>query len=114
MSASLTVLEIVLKRDGIHCRCKGACGIEHPSKRCGLERSERRELLAAPYPLPLTEHETAAARVEDLRPWCPGCWRRAKKRNAEIAAELRRQELHEAQTALPMDLFGVEAVGGGR
>ncbi|MFE9853475.1 hypothetical protein ACFYPN_32475 [Streptomyces sp. NPDC005576] len=110
MSAPLTVLEIVLEREGTNCLCRGACGIEHPSKRCGLERTERRELLAAPYPLPLTEHETAAAPVSELCPWCPGCYGRARRRNAETAAVLRRQALDESQ----LGLFDVEGAGGGR
>ncbi|MEU9095918.1 hypothetical protein [Streptomyces sp. NPDC048428] len=68
-------------------------------------------MVAAPYPLPLTEHEAASAPVEALHPWCATCLRRAQKRNKEIAAELRRQQLHESQ----IPLFDVEtAPGGGR
>ncbi|MEV6426035.1 hypothetical protein [Streptomyces sp. NPDC051662] len=106
MSAPGTVLAVVLGRHGEECRCEGACGAEHPGLRCRAGFLNPVELLAAPYPLPLTEHETAAAPVEALRPWCVPCWRRAKRRNVELAAELRRQALDEAQAALPMDLFG--------
>lgn len=111
MSASRTVLDVVLERDGAECRCAGGCGVEHAGRRCGAEPTAKAALIAAPYPLPFTEHETAAAAVETLRPWCGTCWRRAKKRNAELAAELRRQELDEAQ----LGLFDIEpATGGGR
>ncbi|MEU2346970.1 hypothetical protein ABZ745_35095 [Streptomyces sp. NPDC013082] len=110
MSARRTVLAVVLERDGAECRCAGGCGVEHAGRRCGAEPTERAALIVAPYPLPLTEHETAAAPVSELRPWCGTCWRRARKRNTELAAELRRQELDEAQ----MPLFDVESAGGGR
>ncbi|MFF7366037.1 hypothetical protein [Streptomyces sp. NPDC008125] len=100
-----TVLQTVLLRDGAHCHCTGACG-RHNNHECGTEATSGRELIAAPYPLPLTEHETAATPVSELRPWCVWCWRRATRRTAELAAELRRQQLAEAQMALPLDLFG--------
>ncbi|MFJ7258223.1 hypothetical protein ACIQWV_38295 [Streptomyces sp. NPDC098085] len=80
--------------------------MEHPGLKCRADGTPKEPLIAAPYPLPFTEHETAAAPVEALRPWCAPCWREAKKRTKEAAAELRRQQLREAQTALPMDLFG--------
>lgn len=109
MSAPVrSVLAVVLERDGAACRCAGGCGVEHEGRRCGVEPTHRIELIAAPCPLPLTEHEAAAAPVEALRPWCVTCWRKAKRHNTELAAELRRQRLDEAQTALPMDLFGGE------
>ncbi|MFJ3465809.1 hypothetical protein [Achromobacter spanius] len=88
MSARRTVLAVVLERDGAECRCAGGCGVEHAGRRCGAEPTEKAALIVAPYPLPLTEHETAAAPV----------------------SELRRQELDEAQ----MPLFDVESAGGGR
>jgi hypothetical protein len=102
----LTVLERVLQRDGELCRCEGACGIEHGGRLCGAMETPKVALIAAPYPLPFTEHETAAAPVEALRPWCTVCWRKARRRTEELAAELRRQELNESQTALELDLFG--------
>ncbi|WP_031058635.1 hypothetical protein [Streptomyces sp. NRRL F-5702] len=112
--AALTVLEQVLRTHGQLCVCAGNCGMEHASKECGGHGTEKAPMLAAPYPLPLTEHETASAPVSELRPWCPPCWRRARKHNAEIRQELRRQELDEAQ----MPLFDIErpaaALGGGR
>lgn len=103
--SAVTVLQRVLERDGGQCRCAGGCGIEHAGRRCGAEASHKVELIAAPYPLPLTEHETAAAPVQALRVWCVPCWRKARRRNAELAAELRRQELSESQTALELELF---------
>lgn len=109
-AAAVTVLQQVLSTHGLLCMCAGGCGIEHASRECGAHGTEKSPMLAAPYPLPLTEHETAAAPVESLRPWCGTCWRRARKRNTELAAELRRQELDEAQ----MPLFDVESAGGGR
>ncbi|MFJ6239522.1 hypothetical protein ACIQH0_36180 [Streptomyces griseus] len=112
--AGLTVLEQVLRAHGLLCVCAGACGTEHPSRECGGHGTEKSPMLAAPYPLPLTEHETASAPVAELRPWCPTCWRKTRKRNAELRAELRRQELNEAQ----LGLFDVErpapVSGGGR
>lgn len=111
MSAPTTVLAQVLQEHGATCACEGACGVEHVTGECRERRSHKVELIAAPYPLPLTEHETASAPAASLVPWCVPCWRKAKKRNLQLAAELRRQELNEAQTALPMDLF---AAGGGR
>ncbi|GGZ27807.1 hypothetical protein [Streptomyces nitrosporeus] len=105
-----TVLEQVLKTHGLLCMCAGDCGREHAGTKCQAHGTEKSPMLAAPYPLPLTEREAALAPVSELRPWCPGCWRRARKRTAEIRAELRRQELDEAQ----LDLFGLEAAGGGR
>lgn len=101
-----TVLERVFQRDGALCRCEGGCGVEHSGRVCAAEASHRMELLVAPYPLPFTEHETAAAPLESLRPWCVPCWRKARRRMQELAAELRRQELAESQIALPLDLFG--------
>ncbi|MFG2631063.1 hypothetical protein [Streptomyces sp. NPDC048473] len=106
VSSALTVLELVLRTHGESCRCEGACGTEHPGRMCREDGTPKEPLIAAPYPLPCTEHETVAASVEALRPWCAPCWRKAKKRTTELAAELRRQQLDEAQTALPMDLFG--------
>ncbi|NUW04312.1 hypothetical protein [Streptomyces sp. CAI 127] len=107
----LTVLEQVLRKHGQLCVCAGACGVEHTSGKCLAHGTEKQPMLAAPYPLPLTEHETASAPVSELRPWCPPCWRKARKRNVEAQAELRRQELDEAQ----LGLFDVEAApGGGR
>ncbi|MFD4291552.1 hypothetical protein ACFWRD_33765 [Streptomyces sindenensis] len=107
----LTVLEQVLRKHGQLCVCAGACGVEHTSGKRLAHGTEKQPMLAAPYPLPLTEHETASAPVSELRPWCPPCWRKARKRNTELAAELRRQELHEAQ----LGLFDIEATpGGGR
>ncbi|MFI7329647.1 hypothetical protein ACIBQ3_34040 [Streptomyces rubiginosohelvolus] len=106
----VTVLEQVIKSHGYSCCCAGGCGGEHPGHQCRAG-AEKGTMLAAPHPLPLTEHEAASAPVSELRPWCPPCWRKACKRNAEIRAELRRQELDEAQLAL----FDVEAAtGGGR
>ncbi|MGV0101239.1 hypothetical protein [Streptomyces californicus] len=106
-----TVLQQVLLKHGQLCVCAGNCGSEHPSRECGAHGTEKAPVLVAPYPLPLTEHETASAPVSELRPWCPPCWRKARKRNTELAAELRRQALDEAQ----LDLFDVEAAtGGGR
>lgn len=103
----LSVLEQVLLANGSVCGCEGGCGTEHASLRCRADGTAKAPLIAAPYPLPLTEHETVAAPVESLRPWCATCWRKARKRAAETAAELRRQRLAEAQTALPRDLFEV-------
>ncbi|MFG3399162.1 hypothetical protein [Streptomyces parvus] len=109
---SRTVLQQVLLKHGQLCVCAGNCGTEHANRCCGAHGTEKAPMLAAPYPLPLTEHETASAPVSELRPWCPPCWRKAGKRAAELRAELRRQELHEAQELL----FDVERVtsGGGR
>ncbi|MFF9594248.1 hypothetical protein ACF1FX_34585 [Streptomyces sp. NPDC014646] len=106
----LTALERVLRTHGRLCVCAGGCGTEHESNKCEAGATAKSPMLAAPHPLPLTEHETAAAPVEALRPWCAPCWRRARKRAAEAAVELPRQELAEAQTALPAELFA----GGGR
>ncbi|MFD7720739.1 hypothetical protein [Streptomyces sp. NPDC059814] len=114
MSATRSVLAVVLERDGEYCRCAGGCGVEHGGRRCNAEPTPRQPLVVAPCPLPLTEHEAAAAPVESLHPWCGPCWRRAKKCNTELAALLRRQELDEAQ----LGLFDVERSasmsGGGR
>ncbi|MEV5205160.1 hypothetical protein [Streptomyces sp. NPDC053720] len=81
--------------------------MEHDGWKCrGADGLAKGPLLAAPRPLPLTEHETVAAPVETLRPWCATCWRRARKQAAEQVAELRRQQLAEAQIGLDLDLFG--------
>lgn len=107
----LSVLEQVLRTHGEQCRCEGACGTEHDSWKCRrADGTPKTPLLAAPRPLPLTEHETVTAPAETLRPWCTSCWSRARRRNVELAAELRRQQLAEAQLA-----FDDEALfGGGR
>lgn len=106
-----TALQQVLMAHGSSCVCSGGCGVEHAGRKCRGEGTEKAPLIAAPHPLPLTEHETAFAPVSELRPWCPPCWRKARKCNAEIRAELRRQALDEAQILL----FDIEpATGGGR
>ncbi|MFF8618517.1 hypothetical protein [Streptomyces sp. NPDC015350] len=103
---ALTVLELVLRTHGDICRCEGACGAQHAEIVCRADGTAKAPLIAAPHPLPFTEHETAAAPVNALRPWCAPCWRKARRRNVELAAELRRQELAEAQLGLPVELFG--------
>ncbi|MFF8423376.1 hypothetical protein [Streptomyces sp. NPDC015680] len=105
-AVALTVLERVLRTHGRWCQCEGGCGTEHASRMCRADGTVKAPLIAAPYPLPLTEHETVTAPAETLRPWCAPCWRKARRRNTELAAELRRQQLDESQTALPLDLFG--------
>lgn len=107
-----TVLDRVLRTYGVLCKCRGACGMTHRciGGACESQGSGREPLIVAPVLVPATEHEAAAVPVEELRPWCVPCWRKARKRAAEMAAERRRQELAEAQTALPVELFG----GGGR
>ncbi|MGW4254150.1 hypothetical protein [Streptomyces californicus] len=107
--SALTVLEQVLRTHGQLCVCQGGCGTEHSGKQCSAHGTEKAPVLVAPYPLPLTEHEAASAPVSELRPWCPPCWRKTRKRGAEIRAELRRQELDEAQ----LGLFDVAAASGG-
>ncbi|NYE44841.1 hypothetical protein [Streptomyces fulvorobeus] len=104
--AGMTVLEQVLREHRRSCVCGGGCGSEHAGGKCESEGTVKVPLITAPHPLPLTEHETASAPVSELRPWCGPCWRKARTRNAERAAELRRQRLDEAQTSLPGDLFG--------
>ncbi|TRV71769.1 hypothetical protein FKN01_31280 [Streptomyces sp. 130] len=105
-----TVLAVVLERDGARCWCTGGCGTEPKGSSCAAELSYGVELIAAPIPLPLTEHEAAAVRVEDLHPWCVPCWNRARRRNTAAAAEARRRELAEAQ----MELFApADAAGSG-
>ncbi|MEU0705388.1 hypothetical protein ABZ513_31880 [Streptomyces bacillaris] len=112
-AAGLTVLEQVIKAHGYSCCCAGGCGVEHVGRKC-MAGTEKGPMLAAPHPLPLTEHETASATVSELRPWCPPCWRKARKRNAEIRTELRRQALEEAQLPLFDVDRPVSMSGGGR
>ncbi|WP_405551338.1 hypothetical protein OG215_42125 (plasmid) [Streptomyces globisporus] len=110
----VTVLEQVIRTYGYSCCCAGGCGVEHPGRQCRTG-GEKGAMLAAPHPLPLTEHETASAPASELRPWCPPCWRRTVKRNIEIRAELRRQELDEAQTLLfDVERPALAASGGGQ
>ncbi|MEU4924560.1 hypothetical protein AB0G29_35065 [Streptomyces parvus] len=86
-TATVRVLDLVLRQHGQLCVCAGACGVEHTSGKCLAHGTEKQPMLVAPYPLPLTEHETA---------WAP-------------VSELRRQALDEAQ----LGLFDVEAAAGG-
>lgn len=57
-------------------------------------------LIAAPNPVYATDRENVLAPVDELRPWCGPCWKKARKRATEDAAERQRVELEEAQGAL--------------
>ncbi|MFC8010833.1 hypothetical protein [Streptomyces cinereoruber] len=96
--APTTILAAVLDAHGAQCGCAGACGKEHPSKRCPAGANKPVALHAAPYPPHATETANASAPLAELRPWCGPCWTRALKR--EAAAERRRAELDQAQLVL--------------
>ncbi|MFE5547281.1 hypothetical protein ACFQ71_26115 [Streptomyces sp. NPDC056534] len=95
-----TILAVVLAAHGTQCGCEGACGKEHPSKRCAAGTDKPVALHAAPYPPYATETANASAPAAELRPWCGPCWRAALKRERERVAEQRRIELAQAQLAL--------------
>ncbi|MEU6946618.1 hypothetical protein ABZ957_15520 [Streptomyces sp. NPDC046316] len=97
-----TVLSLVLQAHGATCGCEGACGKDHSGDRCGkANQLGKPKLTAAPYPPRSTDAENIAAPLEQLRPWCGPCWRKATERVQQDAAEARRQELEAAQ----LDLF---------
>ncbi|MFB7032105.1 MULTISPECIES: hypothetical protein [unclassified Streptomyces] len=98
--APTTALAAVLAAHGAQCGCAGACGKEHPSKRCPAGTDKPVALHAAPYPPYATETANAAAPASELRPWCGPCWNRALRRERESAAERRRVELDQAQLVL--------------
>ncbi|MGO4636377.1 hypothetical protein AB4225_36575 [Streptomyces sp. 2RAF24] len=111
MTTTQTVLAAVLKAHGEHCGCEGACGSAHGAVgRCGKGPWDGdRALHAAPYPPRTTDVENASVPAAELRPWCGPCWNRALKAARERAAEARRIELDQAQTAL----FDLSALAAG-
>ncbi|MEW1723868.1 hypothetical protein [Streptomyces sp. NPDC093109] len=109
MTTTSNVLSAVLAAHGRRCGCEGACGTEHTGRIClAWPGGAVKELLAAPALPYATDTQNAAAPVEELRPWCWPCWRKAVARERDRVANQRRRELDEAQISL-FDISGEAA-----
>ncbi|WP_246144668.1 hypothetical protein [Actinacidiphila oryziradicis] len=79
------------------CQCTGQCGSAHrrTGGTCQAPDTSRARLVAAPA-RPLPEREAFTATADQLRAWCPACWRHT----ASSAAAARAQATTDTQESL--------------
>lgn len=72
---------VVAAADG-QCQCTGACGRPHRpgNGRCVVGPGWTGTLVAAPANPTLAFHQAAALPPQELRAWCPACWKDAVRK----------------------------------
>ncbi|MFF3178216.1 hypothetical protein ACFVQ0_36990 [Streptomyces sp. NPDC057900] len=81
--------DVVIRRADGECECTGSCGRTHAKtgRRCDRRHDHNgTRLLIAPVDLSGTPGQQAQAPRDQLRAWCPSCYRLASKRHTEDAA----------------------------
>ncbi|MFJ5851276.1 hypothetical protein [Streptomyces sp. NPDC092903] len=80
---------VIRRRAHGECQCTGSCGRTHAKtgRRCDRRHDESGiRLIVAPADLSGTPAQQAQVPTDQLRAWCPSCYRLASKRHAEDAA----------------------------